>query len=286
MKRIIISVLLIGLFSLLGAEVCSLAMADVVYLKNGNELEGRITEETNEFVELKMSIGVVKLKREQIGRIEKKHISDEQVLTSKELYEKKIIEIDETDIVGRLELVNECLEKGLRNEALAELEKISRLKPSIKMVLKLCVAQIRAPKTKKELKTSVKKEQAKKTLSPKETSKQLKLYRTINMRTKKVKRINGSKLRGLRNYGHQSYRQAINYWIEAAKFDDELVKLMKKKARIKKKKASSLERGSDMKYINRDIEKCETKREKYIQKAKQKEQEADLQSLLKVEERN
>lgn len=267
--------------------ICSLAMADVVYLKNGNELEGRITKETDEFVELKMSIGVVKLKREQIGRIEKKHISDEQVLTLRELYEKKIAEIDETDIVGRLELANECLAKGLRNEALAELEKISRLKPSLKLVLKLCVAQIRAPRTKKELKTVVKKEQERKTLSRKETSKQLKLCRTLDTSVRPwVKRFDKSKLRVLSSYGHQSYRQAISYYLEAAKFDDELVKLMKKKAGIKKKKASSLDRGSGLKYINRDIKKCETKREKYIQKAKQKEQEADLQSLLKAKERN
>ena len=59
--------------SLLGALLSlSLAFADVVHLKDGRLLEGEIISETKDTVTLKMALGEISVKREEIQSIEKK----------------------------------------------------------------------------------------------------------------------------------------------------------------------------------------------------------------------
>jgi hypothetical protein len=50
----------------------SLAFADMVHLKDGRTLEGKIISETKDTITLKMALGEVSIKREEIKEIEKK----------------------------------------------------------------------------------------------------------------------------------------------------------------------------------------------------------------------
>lgn len=73
MKKILIKVFIFTFFLL---NVISEVQADVIYLKNGRQLEGIITKETDEYVELEIDLGAVKFYREQIERVE--HSSEEE----------------------------------------------------------------------------------------------------------------------------------------------------------------------------------------------------------------
>lgn len=67
MKRVL-ALLFICFFNLIW---CTEVYADIVYLKNGQRLEGKIIEETDNAVKLKIRIGQVTLQRQEIESIEK-----------------------------------------------------------------------------------------------------------------------------------------------------------------------------------------------------------------------
>jgi hypothetical protein len=66
MVKIVFLSLLVALLSI------SLAFADIVHLKDGRTLEGEIILETKDTITLKMALGEVSIKREEIKEIEKK----------------------------------------------------------------------------------------------------------------------------------------------------------------------------------------------------------------------
>jgi len=60
----------IFIFLFFSLNVISEVRADIVYLKNGYQMEGIIKRETDEYVELEINLGTVKFYQEQIERIE------------------------------------------------------------------------------------------------------------------------------------------------------------------------------------------------------------------------
>ncbi|MDD4980840.1 MAG: retropepsin-like aspartic protease [Candidatus Omnitrophica bacterium] len=75
--KILITVFIFSLFLL---KLVPQAQADVVYLKNGRQMEGVITQETNEYVELSIDFGSVKFYRGQIERIEHSSEKEKQAI--------------------------------------------------------------------------------------------------------------------------------------------------------------------------------------------------------------
>jgi len=75
--KILIKIFIFLFFSL---NVISEAMADMVYLKNGYQMEGIIKRETDEYVELEINAGTVKFYREQIERVEHSSQDENQMI--------------------------------------------------------------------------------------------------------------------------------------------------------------------------------------------------------------
>lgn len=298
-RKITGGVLGAGLCLAVVLTACSLAAADVIYMKTGGELEGKIIEETDEFVRLKTSIGTMEIKHKKIERIEKKHIPDEQVLTAKELYEKKTSELSEADITGRLELANECLRKGLRAEALAELRKLSELRPSIRRVLGLCMTQIRSPQVTQKPKKKPKQEQKKavETLSPAETSKRLKdfpnkitrAYLTGYGRFSFSDNYSCDRgtLKYLRSHGSSRYRRGIFFYLQAIEQGEKLIKLKRQKEDLERKNISTYyspygskktkkSKPKGTKSLEKEISSCRAKVENLIEEGRKEHESADL----------
>jgi len=57
---------------------CNCAQADIIHLKNGNELEGKIASETKDYIELSVSEGTVTFQRNEIASIERKDFKFEK----------------------------------------------------------------------------------------------------------------------------------------------------------------------------------------------------------------
>jgi len=79
----------IFIFLFFSLNVISQVWADMVYLKNGYQMEGIIKRETDEYTELEINLGTVKFYREQIERVE--HSSqDENQMIEKYWNEKRL----------------------------------------------------------------------------------------------------------------------------------------------------------------------------------------------------
>jgi len=73
MMKILRTVFIFTLFLL---NIISQVRADTIYLKNGRQIEGVITEESDEYLELSVGYGAVKFYRGQITRVE--HSSEKE----------------------------------------------------------------------------------------------------------------------------------------------------------------------------------------------------------------
>lgn len=79
--------ILIFIFLICFGVLLSKVQADIIYLRNGREIEGIITKETNEFVELSVGWGIVKFYRTQIKRIS--YSSKDENLNLQKAWEEK-----------------------------------------------------------------------------------------------------------------------------------------------------------------------------------------------------
>ncbi len=70
----------IFIFLFFSLNVISQVWADIVYLKNGYQMEGIIKRETDEYVELEINLGTVKFYREQIERVEHSSQDENQMI--------------------------------------------------------------------------------------------------------------------------------------------------------------------------------------------------------------
>lgn len=98
----------------------SVAFADVIHLKDGTELEGKILSESSKEVVLQTRFGKVPIPRSRIEKIVKG-------LTPKEEFQQRKAALKAGDVNGRFELAEYCRENRLNKEAdklLAEILKI------------------------------------------------------------------------------------------------------------------------------------------------------------------
>ena len=77
--------------------------ADTIFTTDGRKLEGKIVRQTDEFVEIEMSYGSVKVPLSKVEKIEKGK-------TSLEIFEEKYAQIDKKDVAALLELAKWCEE--------------------------------------------------------------------------------------------------------------------------------------------------------------------------------
>ncbi|MFH1771910.1 MAG: retropepsin-like aspartic protease [Candidatus Omnitrophota bacterium] len=77
--KITITWFLICLFGFL----CSVCMADMIYLKNGRNIEGKIIKEDSQRITIDVGIGKMSLEREDIERIERYGHADQTLLNDK-----------------------------------------------------------------------------------------------------------------------------------------------------------------------------------------------------------
>jgi len=116
--------LALGLALALLATIQSGLRADIVHLKSGGRVEGRIVKQTPTQVHVRTKFGaVLKLPRSQIERIERKRdVWDE--------YEKRRAKVKPTDAKGLFTLYEWCLENGLKREADTVLEEVLQADPN------------------------------------------------------------------------------------------------------------------------------------------------------------
>lgn len=96
--------------------------ADVIVLKNGNEIEGKIIGETEDRVVLKTSYGQIELAKSQITEIRR-------APTAFEEYEKKAKEVEKT-AQAHYDLAKWCEGKELRKEAMKHYGKALEIDPA------------------------------------------------------------------------------------------------------------------------------------------------------------
>ncbi|MCK4249230.1 MAG: hypothetical protein KAX15_05570, partial [Candidatus Omnitrophica bacterium] len=115
-------------FTLMGMLVVIISLlylscvyADVIHLKNGGDLEGKIIEETEQTVKIKLVVGEVEIERARIKNIEK-------TPTEEDIYLQRVNELDENDIQGHYKLGLFCLENNLKEYARIEFEKANEIK--------------------------------------------------------------------------------------------------------------------------------------------------------------
>jgi len=100
----------------------SAVLGDIIQLKNGNALEGKIIEETDDSVVLDMPAGKVTVSRDDIAGIERK-------ISPLEIYEEEAARLDDDDSVGHYVLGMWCKKKGLTRQAEAEFLKTIAANP-------------------------------------------------------------------------------------------------------------------------------------------------------------
>jgi len=110
------------LVALVVAMLASFVFADIIHLKNGRKLEGKIISETHESITVQLENGTVEIFKSQISEIEKKALP-------RETYEKKAAEIAKDDAEGHYLLALWCREQGLGRECELELEKVIKIEP-------------------------------------------------------------------------------------------------------------------------------------------------------------
>ncbi len=126
--------------------LASLVYADVIHLRDGGTVEGKIIEETKDIVKVKTTYGIISFQKDQIASIEKR-------VTDEEIYKKKASKIKPNDPEAHHQLGLFCIKKGLNNHAIEEFKETLRLKSKhIDACYYLGIAYERKGKHKKALK--------------------------------------------------------------------------------------------------------------------------------------
>lgn len=103
--------------------LAAFARADVVHLKSGEKLEGKILSETATKVKLETPFGTTEIERSRIEKIE-------HGKTPKELFNERKSALKKDDVNGRWDLVLFCKENKLNREAKALVAEILALDPN------------------------------------------------------------------------------------------------------------------------------------------------------------
>ena len=111
-------------FILLALSFSSVVVADAIYLKPQGRVEGKITEETEKYVKLRVRLGAgtmeVRYDRERIKSIEKSK-------SKEDIYGEKLKESPEDDALAQYKLGLWCKENALEERARRHLDKASSI---------------------------------------------------------------------------------------------------------------------------------------------------------------
>jgi len=94
--------------------------ADIIYLKNGEKLEGEIINTTKEGYEIKVKSGNTPIKKEDIKRIEEKPTDSLKIYSPSEEYQIRLSKIDPKDAGAHFQLGTFCFNNALYEEAANE----------------------------------------------------------------------------------------------------------------------------------------------------------------------
>ncbi len=94
--------------------------ADIIYLKSGGKLEGKITEATQEGYEIKIKSGKIVVKKEDVLNVEEKPVDLSKILSPREQYQERLSEAGSKDAEAHFQLGIFCFENNLYNEAAYE----------------------------------------------------------------------------------------------------------------------------------------------------------------------
>ena len=116
--------------ALLFLIMCAAAVqADVIHLKSGGQIQGEITEESAEFLKVRLQMGgTQRIPKDQIERIEEKKFS----LSPSAEYKGRKRNIGETNAQGHYELALFCMRHRMYREAIAELNTTLKLDANFK----------------------------------------------------------------------------------------------------------------------------------------------------------
>ncbi len=106
---------------LAGLFLAAAARADVVHLKNGKSIEGKVTVKGDK-VTVEIPFGSVSFPKSKVLRIERKE-------SSIDVYNKKFAALEKLDVAGRLELAAWCRKQGLRGRGDGLLRDVLTLDP-------------------------------------------------------------------------------------------------------------------------------------------------------------
>ena len=112
MRRPLVAILVLALVPLAGA--------DVIRLKNGNVLEGKITVESAQEVRIRVGASEVSVPRAQVAEIERGE-------SPHEAYKRRAAELKEGDAAGHYALAEFCLGHRMFTEAIGELRRTLEL---------------------------------------------------------------------------------------------------------------------------------------------------------------
>lgn len=100
----------------------SVSAADVIHLKDGGKIEGKVITETETEVQIATKYGVQNIPKENIKQVE-------TTPTVREVYREKLSEIEEGDADAHYQLGLWCKEQGLVSEAELEFREAIKLNP-------------------------------------------------------------------------------------------------------------------------------------------------------------
>ena len=110
------------LIAALALVAASAASGDVVRLKNGGELVGKIVKATDEAVTIRTATSQMTVPRARIASIERGEAPTET-------YVRRAAALANDDAAGHFSLATYCVENGLRSQAVAELRHVLSLQP-------------------------------------------------------------------------------------------------------------------------------------------------------------
>jgi len=96
--------------------------ADILYLKNGRKIDGKIVEKNEKGVLLKIAGGTIDFSHQEIERIESSQMPVDEIFSPKEIYLKQKKEIDPSDPEAHFKLGEYCYTHNLLDDAFFEFE--------------------------------------------------------------------------------------------------------------------------------------------------------------------
>lgn len=113
------------LLSFLFSNFCGHLFADVIVLKSGKVIEGKILKDDERVVEIQVGSVRLKFEKSKLSAIERGE-------TAESVYAKRLAELRPDDYEGHINLARFCEERGMSNEAIVLYRKALKLKPDNK----------------------------------------------------------------------------------------------------------------------------------------------------------